>query len=617
MITVVLLASILLRVAGVGYSLLLLSRSGDKRFGFLTLMLSLMAIRQILTARGPATNVEELPGLAVSVLAILTVYYLSAYVEDERRMSDRIQEANRRLRHFKQAVEHAGHAIFLTDAEGTITYANPAIEKVTGHPPEEIVGENPRLWKSGKHDEEFYAEMWEQITSGSLWEGEVINRRASGELCWVDLTIAPITDEDGDTERYVAVERDITDRKEREVRIEDQKDRLEVLNNTNKVLRQINRELVGASTREAIERRVCDRLADSSLFAGAVVIERALVDGSYRVRTDAGETGPGDRLSAADWPPVDRALEERSPVFLDGDDAPVGDIDPAVVVPLVYREADYGALVVTTATDDAFDTIERDLFADLGPTVADAISAVESKQTLGSTDVTELEFRFDDIDDPIVRLADELACTVELERVVHIDGERAQCVRVKDCDSETIESYVATADNIPDAQLLCTYEGDCLFRFALEEESIVDTLASYGGAVVSLSQTTGSGRLVAEVSTANDVRALVEALQSSYPDLDLVAQRTKQRDVTSETGFRTSLEASLTDRQFEAAQTAYLAGFFEWPRRSSGEEVAAAMDISQSTFTQHLRAAEAKIFSALFEDAVGTRVALSTESSRN
>jgi len=139
----ILLASVVLRLLGAGYSLLLLSRSRDRRFGFLTLMLSFMALRQLLTMRTANPGIEELPGLIVSVLTVLTVYYLSKYVDEEATIKRELQRANDRLRGFRKAIEHAGHAIFLTDPDGTIEYANPAVESVTGYTPAEVIGENP------------------------------------------------------------------------------------------------------------------------------------------------------------------------------------------------------------------------------------------------------------------------------------------------------------------------------------------------------------------------------------------------------------------------------------------------------------------------------------------
>ena len=601
----VILVSIVLRTLGVGYSALLLYRSGDRRFGFLTVMLALMATRQLLSAWSTTTTaVEELPGLAVSVLAVLTVYYLSAYVDEERRITERLQG-------FRKAVEHAGHAIFLTDTDGTIEYANPAVESVTGYEPADVVGKNPRLWKSGEHDDAFYASMWETITSGSVWDGEIINRRKSGDLCWVDMTIAPITDDAGTVERYVAVETDVTERKERQRRIEEQNDRLELLNSTNAVLRDVNRDLVAASTREAVETAVCRRFADSELFESAWIGERGLVDGTLRSRTAANvDEATLDEtrrlLEDADPSPIDRAFDEDAPVFVTGEAGPTGTAAASdVVVPLTYREANYGVLVVRAERADAFDAIDRSLFADLGATVADAISAIESRRTLATDDVTELEFRLDGVDDPLVDLSAALGCGVELERIA-ADGDdrRALYCTVRATDPGSVTAYVDDADHVDTARHLNTYDDRCLFRVHLDEASVATALAEYGASVRSLSLTDGDGRLTADISRSNDVRTTVEALTAIYPDIDLLAQRERERDVETEGEFRAALEEALTPRQHEAAQTAYFAGFFAWPRESTGEDVAATMGISQSTFTQHLRTAEKKLFGALFDGGV-------------
>jgi len=607
--------SIALRVIGVGYSVLLLARTRDRRFGFLTLLLSFMTLRQLLTARTATTGLEELPGLVVSALALLTVYYLSEYIDEEKLIKTQLQTINERLRDFRKAIEHAGHAIFLTDSDGTIEYANPAVETVTGYEPDEVVGENPRLWQSGKHDDEFYTGLWEQIESGAVWQGELTNRRKSGELCWIDATIAPIT-EDGDVERYVAIERDITDRKEREMRIEDQNERLTLLNNTNEVLRDINRELVAASTRDDIESAVCEQLTSSELFDVAWIGDRGLADGAVNPRSWDGTDRDSldahvQTLCATEPMPVEQALGRNDPVFTDiaHNRSETPDGMGCVVVPLSYRGAEYGVLVVGTRNRHAFDLIDRDIFAELGRTIADAISAVESKQTLASNSVTELEFQLAGIDEPLANMAAYLDCTVTVEHVGgNGDGDHIQYVTVTDSDPETVTEYAGDAAHINTVQHVYTHEDRSLFRVSIGEGSIIATLAQYGAGIESLSITGTSGRLVANVASSNDIRSVVDALQATYEDLTLVAQRERERDVQTEAGFRKQLAAALTDRQREAARTAHFAGFFEWPREHSGEEVASMMDISQTTFTQHLRAAENKLFAALFDETVADQL---------
>ena len=600
--------SIGLRLLGVGYSILLLARTRDRRFGFLTLLFSFMTLRQLLTVQTASTGVEELPGLVVSALTLLTVYYLSEYVTEEDALKTELRTANERLRSFRKAIEHAGHAIFLTDSDGTIEYANPAVESVTGYERDEVIGENPRLWQSGKHGDDFYAELWGQITSGSVWEGELTNRRKSGELLWIDATIAPITDGE-DVDRFVAIERDVTERKERELRIEDQNERLTVLNNTNEVIRDINRELVAASTRDEIEAAVCEQFASSDLFDAAWIGSRGLVDGAVSPQSWAGsDRGPLeshiDAICSADPSPVERALEGGGPVFTDVEgDEPESDGDKrCVLVPLAYRDAEYGVLGVVTRNPDAFDLIDRDVFLELGRTIADAISAVESKQTLISDSVTELEFRLTGVDEPLATMAARLDCTVTVEHVVD-DGDenRIQYVTVSEPDPDVVAEYAADAERIGTVQHVYTYDDRALYRLSVGEPSVVTTLARYGASIESFSITGPTGRLVARVASSNDIRSVVNALRTTYDGLTLVAQRERERDVQTEAAFRKQLTAVLTERQREAARTAYFSGFFDWPREHSGEEVASMMDISQTTFTQHLRAAEKKLFEALFD----------------
>ncbi|ERH07141.1 MAG: PAS sensor histidine kinase [Halonotius sp. J07HN4] len=606
----ILLVSIALRLLGVGYSLLLLSRSNDRRFGFLTLMLSFMALRQLLTVQTGRAGLEELPGLVVSVLAVVTVYYLSKYVDEETTITRELQQANDRLRRFQKAIEHAGHAIFFTDPDGTIEYANPAVESVTGYTPDEVIGENPRIWQSDEHDEEFYEELWTQIASGEVWDGELTNQRKSGERCWADTTIAPITEGEDTVEHYVAVERDITDRKQREVRIAEQNERLELLNTTNELLRDVNREIFSAATREEIEHAVCEQFVGDDRFTAAWIGDRGVVDEAISPRAWAGTdkttlTDHIESLCETSPTPVNEALETEAavvaPVIHQPETTAVE--THAIVVPLVYHDAEYGVLVIETADAETAELLPAQLFVELGQTVADAINAAEQKQTLTSDTITELTFQLTEIADPLATLAAQLDCTVELEYIaVGTDGQRRQYISVTGATPEAVSEYVSEATHIDAIQHVCTNDDCHLFWLVDDGAAIVATLAQYGGRIESLSITGTSGQLVAQLASSNDIRSVVDALQSAYSGLTLVAKIERERNIQTEAEFRTQLEATLTDRQREAAQTAYFAGYFEWPRTHSGEEVAEMMDITQTTFTQHLRAAENKLFERLFSE---------------
>lgn len=134
-----------------------------------------------------------------------------------------ITERKRReqdLRSFREAVENAGHSIYITDTDGRIEYVNRALVEQTGYNKSELIGQNPRKLKSGRHGETFYDDLWETIQAGDVWRAEVTNRRKSGELFTVDQTIAPVTDDGGEIVRYVAVNTDITERKRRRQALE-------------------------------------------------------------------------------------------------------------------------------------------------------------------------------------------------------------------------------------------------------------------------------------------------------------------------------------------------------------------------------------------------------------
>lgn len=145
--------------------------------------------------------------------------------EAERKTREREEESRR----FRQAVESSGHAIMMTDPEGTITYVNPAFETVTGYDREEAIGENPRLLKSDEMPEEHFESLWETVLAGDVWEEDVVNRRKDGELYYARQTIAPIAGEDGGRVGFVAIQNDITEQKEMEADLQERNRQLTIL----------------------------------------------------------------------------------------------------------------------------------------------------------------------------------------------------------------------------------------------------------------------------------------------------------------------------------------------------------------------------------------------------
>lgn len=120
------------------------------------------------------------------------------------------KEATDELKRLSTAIEQSPESIVITNAAGIIQYVNPAFEANTGYSREEAVGENPRLLKSDEYDEPFYETLWETISSGKVWEGQLVNKRKNGSLFTEEASISPVKDTNGEIINYVAIKRDIT-----------------------------------------------------------------------------------------------------------------------------------------------------------------------------------------------------------------------------------------------------------------------------------------------------------------------------------------------------------------------------------------------------------------------
>jgi diguanylate cyclase (GGDEF)-like protein/PAS domain S-box-containing protein len=112
-------------------------------------------------------------------------------------------------------------AIMVTDAKGDILRVNRAFQTITGYSLDEVVGRNPRILSSGRHDKAFYAGIWQHLLTMGFWEGEIWDRRKSGEIYPKYVTITALKDAQDKTTEYVAIFSDITERKRNEQAIHD------------------------------------------------------------------------------------------------------------------------------------------------------------------------------------------------------------------------------------------------------------------------------------------------------------------------------------------------------------------------------------------------------------
>ena len=167
-----------------------------------------MAIRQL---EGLRKNGTELPlELSLAKWEGPEGWFVTGFIRD---ITEK-KQADSSLRLQSAALNAAANAIVITDRDGTIEWANPAFTALTGYTLAEAVGKNPReLVKSGVHPPEFYEQIWQTLTAGAVWDGELTNRRKDGTLYVEEQTITPVRDSGGAITHYVGVKRDLTEQK--------------------------------------------------------------------------------------------------------------------------------------------------------------------------------------------------------------------------------------------------------------------------------------------------------------------------------------------------------------------------------------------------------------------
>lgn len=129
------------------------------------------------------------------------------------------QQEHLRLKELSLAVEKSPVSVLMTDSKGVITYANPSFFATTGYTQEDLIGNTPRMLKSGENSRDEYIDLWKTIKSGQIWRGELVNRRKDGSLFWDKTMIAPVHSEDGGVTHYIAVKEDVTEFKQIEKRM--------------------------------------------------------------------------------------------------------------------------------------------------------------------------------------------------------------------------------------------------------------------------------------------------------------------------------------------------------------------------------------------------------------
>ena len=161
-----------------------------------------------------ATDVQP-RGVEEASVARSIRYAIDVYCKERQR-----QKAEDTLRKLSRAVEQSADLVIITDRTGVIEYINPAFEALTGYSPQEVIGQTPRILKSGQQTSELYEEQWRTILSGNVFRGTMINRKKNGDVFVAEKTVTPLRDNDGKVTHFISNDRDITERRRLEIQLQ-------------------------------------------------------------------------------------------------------------------------------------------------------------------------------------------------------------------------------------------------------------------------------------------------------------------------------------------------------------------------------------------------------------
>lgn len=425
--------------------------------------------------------------------------------------------------------------------------------------------------------------------------------RPDGTLRYCEVTGRPITHHD---ERAVLVSiRDITERRQRERELKWERD----LNRTTQTA------LVESRTRTEFERAVADQLRE---YGYDLVWFAERVGDLLSPRVVAGVTEYIDQL---EWSLGETAHDSEPSIWVArrGEATFVQDFETLFAtewrdialaagyrsgagLPLIYNGVSYGVLAVYHARPDRFDEAEQRLLTDLADTAAFAIHSLETENALASDTFVTVTLKVEDDAYYLTALARDGAfgdCEeVSVRGTAPVsDGQTVQFLSTRGGDVDQLWEAIRSHPTVRGVELIADDE---LSRFEVTVSGPVpeQELASRGAVVRSTRIELEGATVEAEVPKKTAVRPLFEALSETFDSVTVVSVRDRQR--TSDSGRAGS---PLTEKQSTAVETAYHRGYFERPRRSSATEVAEALGVTHTTFLQHLRAAQQKLFRKRFE----------------
>lgn len=513
---------------------------------------------------------------------------------------------------YEAIVDAVGDGVYELDAHGNFVRVNEPVVSVTGYDREKLLGANVSLLLSESDIARTVSAMQDLSDEAGpdVATVEVDVHTADGSTIPCEIRLA-LLETDGEITGSVGVVRDISAHEQRTRELEKQRRELERLSTLSTAIQDVVEALVTADDRGDLERLVLDHLVAGGRYDVAWMGRHSHPDGTLTptrvagapetflnrvVRSDATDftTGP--------FAPLDRG----EIVVLDPAAAPVPaaervDGDERIMAANVKFDTNvHGFLAVHADRPEGFGSRERETFRSFGETVGLAITALERKRGLLADAVVEVELRSRSAAEATFGDAVDEGDRVTVEHVVPLDnGGYLLYVSVIDFPAEQFRAAVATSQLHESTVELDAGGPQRTFQVRLSSLPLLADLAEHGCCVGDVSLCDGRIQFTVQFPHGVAVSQVVGPLAEEHP-VDITAQHSTRRGEPSLAQFRTATNP-LTDRQCAAIEAAYAAGYYDSPRSATAREVADGLGISQSTLSEHLRVAERKLLSAVFD----------------
>lgn len=368
--------------------------------------------------------------------------------------------------------------------------------------------------------------------------------------------------------------------------------------------------LPAAQSRPAVERILCDRLVQFDCCRAVWVGERTGADGAeIRLRTSSDPTGTSLDTAAEttlDVPVAAETLRTGAVESAAVEDerfgprrelAAASGIASVVTVPLCHDGVRHGVLCCYSDRPVPLPERARAALASLGATTGSVLTAVARKQLLFAERTVELRFRIRAPEFLPAALSDGLNSAVTMDGYLLTEAGRwLLYLTVRNGDLEAAGAVVKSVQSGARVRVIDRQRG----RLEVDGPDLpaFDAIAAVGGTVSDCIADSGAVELSVTVPRGRERQTVVSAVRDQFPSCDCLAAF-ETDPVSTDARPETAVIDELTEKQYRALETAILAGYFDWPRGSTAEEVATRMGITSPTFHAHVRKAEHRILTTL------------------